>query len=131
MIKVKSQKLVAGVLFIFVVAFTLVIFANNARAKYQFEITIKDIEDRIDASLQFDGPHLVNGMPLGLSSNPYDYVKDNAEFQKLVSYGDAILDDLVAMQKDKEKYDSFQRYLLAIAIEEITKTDLKSFDKYM
>jgi hypothetical protein len=35
------------------------------------------------------------------------------------------------MQKDKEKYDSFQRYLLAIAIEEITKTDLKSFDKYM
>lgn len=80
--------------------------------------------------MKTEGAYLSNGMPLAMSSNPYDYIKDNAEYDKLIALGEESLDDLYKLQQDQEKYDNFQRYIIAIAIEEITKTDLKQSEEY-
>ena len=69
-------------------------------------------------------------MPLAMSSNPYDYIQNNDEYDKLIALGEESLDDLYELQQDNDKYNSFQRYIIAIAIEDITKTDLKQSEEY-
>lgn len=126
----KKRALIIGIAS-FLLCFSLVYyFSIYTSAESQFDRTRADIENRIDNSLQFEGQYMVNGMPLGLSSNPYDYVKDNENFDALTAYGENTIDDLIDMMNNTDKYGSFDRYLMAIAIETITKTDMKKFDEY-
>lgn len=119
----------------FVIILTVILtfsYSSNTAnaAEKQTDALIHEIQYRIDESLKTDDKYLVNGMPLAMSSNPYDYIKDNEEYDKLIELGTESIDELYKLQQDTEKYDSFQRYIIAIAIEDITKTDLKQSSDY-
>lgn len=105
-----------------------ILVANAAEQKTDELMT--EIQYRIDESLKFEGKYTVNGRPLALSSNPYDYIKNNNEYNELVKLGNNAVEELYILQTDSEKYDSLERYIIAIAIEEITKTNLKESETY-
>lgn len=135
MIKTNSKKLAFYILsIILTIAVVIICFISSqstaSAAEKQTDILVAEIQYRIEESLKTEEVFLENGMPLGMSSNPYDYIKNNAEYDKLIELGDDVLDDLYMLQQNQNKYDSFQRYIIAIAIEEITKTDLKQSDEY-
>lgn len=62
------------------------------------------------------------------SSNPYDYVVDNPYFDEIVDRGIDIVPEIEKYMKSSGK-NGYREYILAIAIEEITKMDLKG-DNY-
>ncbi len=67
-----------------------------------------------------------------LSSNPYDYAKNNVHFDKIVNIGPSVL-PLIEDYINKSSNLGLTEYLLAIAAEKIAKVDLKSDnagDKY-
>lgn len=135
MTNIKSHKLIyflVSIILSIVLIITCFTFSINtvSAAEKQTNALINEIQYRIEESLKTEGAYLSNGMPLAMSSNPYDYIKDNAEYDKLIALGEESLDDLYKLQQDQEKYDNFQRYIIAIAIEEITKTDLKQSEEY-
>ncbi len=102
----------------------------EAQVEVQVDLTMADIYSITLKSVNGDGKYTVNGIPLGFSSNPYDSTKLSEEYKKIVSLGMDAIPKLVQLQSNHDKYDSFQRYILAIAIEEISKTDLKAFTGY-
>lgn len=135
MANIKSKKVLQLFISLVVITLTIIIAftcsANTASAaERQTDVLINEIQYRIEESLKTDDKYLVNGMPLAMSSNPYDYIKDNDEYDKLIALGTESIDELYKLQQDTEKYDSFQRYIIAIAIEDITKTDLKQSSDY-
>ncbi len=93
--------------------------------KAQTDRLIDEVHYRTEASKKTPGAYTVNGQPLYMSANPYDYTLDNEEYDKLVAMGPGALDALCVLQKNAAAYGSLDRYILAIAIEEITKIDLK------
>ena len=62
-----------------------------------------------------------------LSSNPYDYAKDNEYFQNIVDMGYPAL-SLIEETISKSQNNGLREYLLAIAAEEIAKVNLKTDD---
>lgn len=110
-----------------------IVFISNAltiSAQKQIEMTFQTIETQVEESLKFDGKFLVNGLPLALSSNPYDFISNNPEYDKLVAMGLDAIEALESCLLDTERYNGFERYIIAIAIEEINKVNLKNFDEY-
>jgi hypothetical protein len=66
------------------------------------------------------------GDPRYASSNPYDYIKDNPAFDAVVAMG---YDALPALEADLTA-GALGKYLDCIAIESITKCDLKQFEQF-
>ncbi|MHB8172701.1 MAG: hypothetical protein ACYDG6_14425 [Thermincolia bacterium] len=66
---------------------------------------------------------------LYLSSNPYDYIKDNPHYNEIIKIG---YDALPVLEDELKKTNAsgLREYILSIAIEEITKSDLKQFESY-
>lgn len=62
----------------------------------------------------------------GLSSNPYDYTRNNAKFEQLVALGPEALPVLEAELAGSAD-EGLREYMLCIAIEDIAKCDLKQF----
>ena len=60
---------------------------------------------------------------LSFSSNPYDYAKDNVYFDRIVDQGVAALPELENMLQSSEA-NGLSEYLIAIAIEEITRASV-------
>lgn len=63
------------------------------------------------------------------SSNPYDYVVDNANFEAIVALG---LDALPILEQGLHATDAdgLREYIMCIAIEEIARCDLKQFEEF-
>lgn len=124
--------LILFVCLIFVAVITIGFFTKttSAKAYEQIDLTILEMDRQIDASLNFDEKYYVNGLPLALSSNPYDYVSNNSEYDKLVEMGPDAIEALEAGLRNSEKYASLDRYIIAIAMEDITKIDLKRVETY-
>jgi len=59
-----------------------------------------------------------------MSSNPYTYIEGNANYRNIVNLGSSALPVLVDMIKNS-KENGLREYILAIAVEEIAKVDLK------
>lgn len=130
----KSKRMIpVFALLLAIVVFATVLFCTpkNVSAYAQINATIEEIEYQINASLEMDDRYTVNGMPLAFSSNPYDYVKDNSEFEKLVEMGMGAVDAIEDCLADTEKFPGLKGYVLAIALEEIYKVDLKQYKEYM
>lgn len=67
---------------------------------------------------------IIENPEMASSSNPYDYIKDNKNFDNIVQLGDDALP--IIAQKIKSSNDNgLNEYILAIAIERIAKVDLK------
>lgn len=88
-------------------------------------LRVKSVDTRIQEVPIED---LINGVidnsKVQFSSNPYHYVKDNPYYEAIVSYGNEIVPILERAMDDSGK-SGLKEYILAIAIEEITKVDLK------
>lgn len=57
--------------------------------------------------------------------DPYDYVRDNKDYSDLVAKGQSILPDLESAL-DASPNDGLVAYMIAIAIEDITGTDIRT-----
>ncbi|MEA4831147.1 MAG: hypothetical protein VB118_00845 [Oscillospiraceae bacterium] len=118
---------------ILVMSFLIIgVFANttSAGAYDIIKSTLTEVEKQIDEVKKLDGKNCTNSLPLGLSSNPYDYIANNSEYNRLVAMG---LDAMNAIEKclaDENAYTGLKGYILAIAMEDIAKVDLKSFKAY-
>ena len=90
-----------------------------------------EIQKRLEFSYSSNGSYYVDGLPLFLSSNPYDYVRNNDEYDSLVDLGvrslPVIEDYLSEYLKNS---DGLYGYILAIAIEDIAKIDFKETEEY-
>lgn len=84
------------------------------------------IEEQLDSSLAsiHAAINKGSGLSAATSSNPYDYVKDNPDFEKIVALGHEALPGLYKRLIDSDK-NGLEAYMLAIAIETIAKVDLK------
>lgn len=81
--------------------------------------------DQYTLAIQEDISKMISDNPeMASSSNPYDYIKDNKNFDNIVQLGDGALP--IIAQKIKYSNDNgLTEYILAIAIEKIAKIDLK------
>ncbi|MDR1042470.1 MAG: hypothetical protein LBL54_01030, partial [Clostridiales Family XIII bacterium] len=61
------------------------------------------------------------------SSNPYDYIADNEDFQRIIELGDSALPELERTLSDSPD-NGLNEYIIAIAIQEISGTDVDSFN---
>ena len=130
----KSKHLIIGsICAVIVVALivTLMPSPTYAAANEQMYATFTEVNRQINESMDFDEKYTANGLPLALSSNPYDYVADNSEFDKLVKMGPAAIEAIESGFKNPEKCNGLERYILAIALEDIAKVNLKEYEKYM
>lgn len=69
------------------------------------------------------------GDPRYLSSNPYDYTKENPAFDAVVAMGYEALPGLEGKLRT-ERPDGLDGYLICVAIETITRCDLKQFEEF-
>ena len=124
--------LILFVCLLFVAVITVGSFTQTASANAyeQIDLTISEIDRQINASLNFDEMYYVNGLPLALSSNPYDYVFNNSEYDKLVAIGPDAIEAIEEGLRNPDKYASLDRYILAIAMEDIVKIALKRVRTY-
>lgn len=111
----KKLLIVVIALSILITAFTLN-FNVNAVEK-QVDNNINKIMENI-AKKQYERD------PLASSSNPYDYIKDNSEFNNLVDIGPDAL-SVIKKRVDESSENGLKEYILAIAAEKIAKVDLK------
>lgn len=73
--------------------------------------------------------NLMNDKYLSNSSNPYDYIINNKNYEAIVSLGPDAIPYLEHLIKSSENSGLIE-YILAIAIEEIGKVDLKKGSEY-
>ncbi|MDO3410384.1 hypothetical protein QWJ34_11480 [Saccharibacillus sp. CPCC 101409] len=90
--------------------------ANTALAE-QVDTNMVAIQETINKEVELRSE-------IAMSSNPYDYIKDNEDFENIVSLGNDAL-PVLQSKIQQSPNDGLQEYILAIAIEEISKTDLK------
>lgn len=58
------------------------------------------------------------------NSNPYDYVKNNEDFEDIIAIGVAALPELRQLLDNSEQ-DGLMEYIYAIALEQISKVDMR------
>jgi hypothetical protein len=87
------------------------------------------IEKQIDNSLASIN-ETINKERTATSSNPYDYMKDNPDFENIVALGNDALPGLHKRLSNSQK-SGLQEYILASAIERIAKVDLKKNESTM
>jgi hypothetical protein len=97
----------------------LPLFTQNTNANVGTEIDnrLAAIESSIDEGIKKDPK-------LGLSSNPYDYIRNDENFNAIVALKSDALPALQA-KLSKSTENALPEYIMAIAIERISKTDLK------
>lgn len=97
-----------------------VVSINNimASTSYQIDSNMNVIMDKVAEMSAKQSPEM-------MSSNPYDYIKDNSNYEKIVALGlDAL--PIIKDKLDKTNENGLREYILAIAAEEIAKVDLKN-----
>jgi|GEM_PF-2202826 len=102
----------------------------HAEAAEKIQSTFTEIEKQIEASMDFDGKYYVNGLPLALSSNPYDYIENSDEYKKLIAIGTDAISVIEECLDSKENYNGIEQYILAIALQDISKVELKNYEEY-
>lgn len=100
--------------------------ARNMRKPFVDSPMAADVGARIDKMMEPTALDSGGSAMGGLSSNPYDYVKENPEYRKIVALGYRALPALeVALNESEDS--GLREYMICIAIEEITNCDLKRF----
>ncbi|PKM77276.1 MAG: hypothetical protein CVU90_08195 [Firmicutes bacterium HGW-Firmicutes-15] len=89
------------------------------------KVMAKELNNNISSMMEEIDKGAKNDLATQLSSNPYDYTKDNMYFEKIVDMGYPAL-PLIEDYIQKSTQNGLREYLLAIASEKIAKVDLKS-----
>lgn len=103
--------------------------ADTAAVETQADRMIQEINDLVEKDQQTADANATSNT-LGKQSNPYDYTLGSTEYAKLVAFGPGALPALGQLQKSNDKYSAFDRYILAIAMEDIAKVDLKQDERF-
>ncbi|MHB8761181.1 MAG: hypothetical protein ACYC6J_02145 [Coriobacteriia bacterium] len=114
----KWKRLTAVLVAVAVVAVAAVVFvrAESSHAR--------EVRKTLDQIMQgIDKP---SNPATALSSNPYDYIKDNPDYAALVALGFEALPALEA-ELAADEANGLREYVACIAIEDITNCDLKQF----
>jgi hypothetical protein len=85
---------------------------DSAALRQAVRAHIRQIMSDIDAAEERGD--VVDGVPVGSSSNPYDYVGISPAFRQLVSLGPPALPAIVA-EIESSEHDGLREYLLAAA----------------
>ncbi len=89
------------------------------------------IEKKIDSNLSLISEKIAKEVSLrselSMSSNPYDYIKDNRDFDAIVSLGNEAMPYLQNKIANSE-FNGLEEYITAIAIEKIAKVNLKKIE---
>jgi hypothetical protein len=99
-----------------VALFAALFFQGTASAAEIVHTNIDHMEAEFDKAIQ-------NSDEAMFSSNPYDYVKDNEYYDSIVNLGVDALPALEEMLNDSDG-NGLKEYIMAIAIEDITKADV-------
>jgi len=103
-----------------IIGVTALVSVHNTPATmaHALDNNISDMMNKIDTGDNLD-------LETKLSSNPYDYAKNNEYFNKIVAMGYPVL-SLIEDHINTSPDNGLKEYLLAIAMEEIAKVDLKT-----
>ncbi|MGQ7890609.1 hypothetical protein [Paenibacillus sp. WC2504] len=110
------------VISLFACSFLLVLYFNNngsasAATEKQINDSFAAIEEKINKEVSLRSE-------ISYSSNPYDYIKNNDDFENIIKLGNDAIPILDQKLSTSEK-NGLQEYITAIAIERIAKVDLK------
>lgn len=89
------------------------------------DVLAKELNNDINEMMAQIEKGASNNLETQLSSNPYDYAKNNVYFEKIVDMGYPVvplIEDYIVKSPD----NGLREYLLAIAIEKVAKVDLKA-----
>lgn len=89
------------------------------------KVMAKELNNNISSMMEEIDMGAKNDLATQLSSNPYEYTKDNIYFEKIVDMGYPAL-PLIEDYIQKSARNGLREYLLAIASEKIAKVDLKA-----
>lgn len=113
-----NKKILFG---IFALGFTVTSSLYAVRANASVEKQIDQNLNGLATQLQTE---VTNKTELAMSSNPYDFIKNSAEYTNIVNLGpDAI--PILEKKIDESKGSDLFDYIFAAAIEEISKVNLK------
>ncbi|MEY9094691.1 hypothetical protein [Paenibacillus sp. RC84] len=103
-----------------IVSFVLISSNSSAALSSNIYISLTDMQLEVKRLTEIDPQ-------LSLSSNPYSYLKNNKEYERIVKLGIPALPVIEQRISEGENY-GLDKYLLAIAAEEIAKVNLKNGD---
>ncbi|MEK4042863.1 hypothetical protein NSU18_04310 [Paenibacillus sp. FSL H8-0048] len=113
-----NKKMLVG---IFALGFTVTSSLYAVRANASVEKQIDQNLNGLATQLQAE---VTNKTELAMSSNPYDFIKNSEEYTNIVNIGpDAI--PILEKKIDESEGSGLFDYIFAVAIEEISKVDLK------
>lgn len=121
--KILNKKSYISVLLVILIVVLIVANVIVVKRLYVNALTVNDLIDSIIECKESDDPMV------GFMSNPYEYIKDNDQYDVLVSRGTGVLDDLYEYIEDSET-DGLKEYIAAAAIEDILGTELKETEMY-
>lgn len=114
------MKKIIGIVSVFIIAImciTIILNPSQSMAQ-QLDNNIKDMMNNITSGANQD-------LATQLSSNPYDYTKNNKYFDEIVAMGVDVL-PLIEDYINTSSSDGLTEYMLAIAVEKIAKINLKT-----
>ncbi|MFB5266024.1 hypothetical protein ACE41H_04375 [Paenibacillus enshidis] len=85
-----------------------------------------DVDERVYSSINKIQQSINNpaSSEISANSNPYDYVKNNEDFEAIIALGVAALPELKQLLDNSEQ-DGLIEYIYAIALEQISKVDMR------
>lgn len=102
---------------IIVIMLGMVLFGNSeVSVEEKVRVNLFKIDESINKAIN-------ENTELALSSNPYDYIKDNEYYKNIIELGVAALPELDKSLSNSD-VNSLNEYILVIAIEEITHTNV-------
>ncbi|OBZ16320.1 hypothetical protein A8L34_26950 [Bacillus sp. FJAT-27264] len=85
-----------------------------------------DVNEQVHSSVNKIQQSIINqaSSEISTSSDPYDYVKNNKDYEAIIALGVAALPELKQLL-DKSEQDGLMEYIYAIALEQISKVDMR------
>jgi hypothetical protein len=111
---------VLGICLAVIAAYNMSTDRNTASAADEVKLYLEDIDAMIRSEAS-------NNTALSFSSNPYDYIADNAGFQKIIDLGVSALPELERSLLESSD-NGLNEYIIAIAIQDISGTDVDSIN---
>lgn len=115
----KRSTLIRISAFVLILSTIIVLSINSILASDSYQIDI-NMDLMMDKVAEMQSTHVESA----LSSNPYDYIKNNDNYNKIVSLGTDAL-DIIKKKIDESNENGLKEYILAAAANDIAKVDLK------
>jgi len=115
------------ILVVISVVCTLIVLFIRGYKMFPLDAQAAEINANLSKISESISESLLTNLVNGLSSNPYDYIKDNESYDSIIALGSSALPNLEDALKSSTK-DGLIEYIIAIAIEEIANTNIRSAD---